>query len=62
MKPGSKAKLKQPVVAGTIVDTEYDKEANCLRHCLEWVDDSNGDGVPETHRRWFLETDLEEVQ
>jgi len=58
---GKKARLRQPVISGVIVDTEYDKEHRCLKHCLEWKDDCNGDGVPDVHRRWFLETELEEM-
>lgn len=56
MKPGSKAKLRQPTIEGRVVDTEYDKEHNCLRHCLEWQDAEG-----ETQQRWFLETELEET-
>jgi len=62
LEEGKRARLKQPIVAGVIVDVQYNKEKRCLEHCLEWTDDSNNDGMPETHRRWFLESELEEVK
>lgn len=56
MKIGDSAKLIQPVVSGQIIDTEYDKENLCLRHCLEWADASGN-----TSQRWFIESELEAV-
>jgi len=61
LEEGKKARLKQLTVEGKIVDVQYNKEKRCLEHCLEWVTDVNNDGVSETHRRWFLESELEEV-
>lgn len=56
METGDNAKLIQPVIQGKIVDTEYDKDAKCLRHLLQYTD---ADG--ETQTRWFLESELEAV-
>lgn len=56
MKTGQQAKLIQPTVIGEIVDTEYDKENECLKHLLEYVD---ADG--EVQHRWFNESELEGV-
>ena len=61
LEEGKKARLVQPTVEGKIIDVQYNKEKRCLEHCLEWTTDINGDGVPEVHRRWFLEAELEEV-
>jgi len=56
MEIGQTAKLKQPVIKGVIVDTEYDKEAKELKHLVE-LKDANGDPMP----RWFLESELEKA-
>jgi hypothetical protein len=56
MKPGDTAVINPKIISGTIIDTEYDKDKNELRHLLEYV---NADG--EVHRRWFLESELKEV-
>jgi len=61
LEEGKRARLKQPTVEGVVVDVQYNKKERCLEHCLEWTTDVNNDGVVETHRRWFLESDLEEV-
>ncbi len=54
-KKGDGVRLKQPVVQGSVLDTRYNKDAECLEHLLEYKDKKSG----ETHQRWFLETDLE---
>lgn len=51
---GQQAKLVQPVVAGEVIDTRFNKEAGKLEHLLSFV---GADG--EVNQRWFLETDLE---
>lgn len=56
MEIGHTVQLKQPVIAGPIVDTRYNKDARCLEHLVEYTDAGG-----ETHSRWFLETDLREV-
>ena len=61
LEEGKRARLKQPLVEGVVVDVQYNKQERCLEHCLEWTTDVNNDGVPEIHRRWFLEDELEEV-
>ena len=54
MKTGDKAKLAHPVIQGLIIDTEYDKEKEQLRHLLEYP---NSEG--EIIQRWFSEGELE---
>ena len=61
LEEGKRARLKQPTVEGVVVDVQYNKQERCLEHCLEWTTDINNDGVLETHHRWFLESELEEV-
>lgn len=56
MEIGTQVKLIQPVIQGSIVDTEYNKDVKALQHKLEWL---NADG--ETESRWFLESELEIV-
>ena len=56
MEIGNMARLVQPLVQGTITDTQYNKDAKQLSHLLEWVD---GNGA--TQHRWFLESELEAV-
>jgi hypothetical protein len=53
---GKVARVVTPIVQGAVIDTEYDKDAKCLRHLLEYED-----GAGETQQRWFVEADLEEV-
>lgn len=53
---GKQARMIQPVVAGEIIDTEYDKDAKELRHLLRYED---ADGEEQT--RWFRESQLQEV-
>ena len=55
MKTGDKAKLAQPVIQGFIIDTEYDKEKEQLRHLLEYTNSEN-----EVTQRWFAEDELED--
>ena len=56
MKTGDKAKIVQPVIEGSIIDTEYDKEKEQLKHLLEY-EDVNG----ELTQRWCTEDELEQV-
>ena len=56
MEIGNTVRLVQPVIQGSIIDTEYDKDAKQLRHLVEWSDVA-GDG----QRRWFTEAELEIV-
>lgn len=53
---GQNAKLKQPVIEGQIIDTQYNKDAKELEHLLIWTD---ADG--EDQQRWFSESQLEIV-
>lgn len=53
---GQQAKLIQPVVAGDVVDTRFNREAGQLEHLLNFPD---ADG--EIHQRWFLASDLKAV-
>lgn len=57
MKTGDKAKLVQPVIQGLIIDTEYDKDKEQLKHLLEY---KNLDG--DVTQRWFAEDELEGVK
>ena len=54
MKTGDEARLIQPTIQGFIIDTEYDKEKEQLRHLLEYP---NSEG--EIIQRWFSEGELE---
>lgn len=45
-----------PVITGEVVDTEYDKDAKCLKHLVEY-EDAEG----ETQQRWFTEAEIEEA-
>lgn len=56
MEIGNQVRLVQPVVAGEIVDTEYDKESKQLRHLVRWTD-----GQGDEQSRWFTEGQLEVV-
>lgn len=56
MEIGNQVRLIQPVIQGSIIDTEYDKDAKSLIHLVEWSD-ASGDG----QRRWFKENELEQV-
>lgn len=51
---GAPVRLVQPVIAGTVTDTEYDKDAEELKHLVEYV---GADG--EKHTRWFTASQLE---
>lgn len=53
---GVTVRQKVPVISGEVVDTEYDKDAKCLKHLVEYED---ADG--ETQTRWFTEAEIEEV-
>lgn len=55
MKTGDKVKVIQPVIEGPITDTQYNKDAQCLEHLIVW------DFEGETHQRWFLENQLQQV-
>lgn len=52
---GKTARLRQPVIQGEIVDTQYNKDSKGLEHKVQWTAEG------ETHERWFVEADLEEV-
>lgn len=54
---GVTVRQKAPVITGVIVDTEYDKDAKCLKHLVEY-EDAEG----ETQQRWFTEDQLEEAE
>lgn len=51
---GSPVRLIQPVVSGEVADTEFDKDANELKHLVTYTSE---DG--ETHSRWFPASQLE---
>lgn len=53
---GQQARLKQPVVQGEVVDTNFNKTASELEHLISYTD---ADG--ELQQRWFLESQLETV-
>lgn len=57
MKNGDTAKLTQPTIQGTVAETRWNNEKDCKEHRLEWSD-SEGNA----HDRWFLESELEQVQ
>ena len=56
MKTGDKAKIVHPVIEGVIIDTEYDKEKEQLKHLLEY-EDVNG----EITQRWFADEEIQQV-
>lgn len=56
MKVGTTARLVQPVVQGEIVARRINP-ADQIEYQLWWTD-----AAGEQHLRWFLETQLEEVQ
>lgn len=51
---GQQAKLVQPVIAGEVVDTRFNKEEGQLEHLLSYQE---ADGTPQ--QRWFLDEKLE---
>lgn len=53
---GQQAKLVQPVVAGEVIDTRFNKDKNELEHLLNFPDASG-----ETQQRWFLASELEAI-
>lgn len=53
---GQQAKLVQPVVAGEVVDTRFNKDHNQLEHLLNFT---GADG--ELQQRWFLASELEAI-
>ena len=57
MEIGQKARLIQPIIQGEIIDTEYDKDAKCLRHLVAYKD-----ATGLKHQRWFWESQLEVVK
>lgn len=58
MKTGDKAKQIIPVIKGEIIKTEYDEEAQQIKHQLEYEGiDENGD--KHTLTRWFKADELE---
>lgn len=56
MEVGNQVRLIQPIIQGSIIDTEYNKEDKCLVHLVEW-----SDAAGEGQRRWFKEAELEVV-
>lgn len=54
MKMNDSVRLIQPVITGVILDTEYDKSTEQLRHLVEYT---TIDG--EKNQRWFQESELE---
>lgn len=54
MEVGNQVRVIQPIIQGSIIDTEYSKDDKCLIHLVEWSDGS-GEGL----RRWFKESELE---
>lgn len=54
MEIGNTVKLKQPVIQGEIIDTEYNKDSKELHHLVSY-NDANG----AQQQRWFSESDLE---
>lgn len=56
MKNGDTAKLMQPTIQGTVAETRWNNEKDCKEHRLEWADAEGN-----SHDRWFLEAELEEV-
>lgn len=51
---GQQVRLKQPAIAGPILDTRFNKDAKELEHLVEYVDPAG-----EPHQRWFLDSQLE---
>ena len=51
---GTQARLKQPVIQGEVLDTNFNKSAGELEHLVSFVD-VNG----EAQERWFLASQLE---
>lgn len=56
LKPGDTVRQVAPVITGEIIDTEYDKDAQELRHLVRWKDASG-----DFHSRWFVEPEIEKV-
>lgn len=53
---GQQAKLVQPQVAGEVVDTRFNKDAQQLEHLLNFTDAEG-----EVQQRWFLASELEAI-
>lgn len=53
-KLNSKVKVITPIIQGKVVKTEYNEEAELLKHLVEFTD-----GEGETHQRWYNENELE---
>jgi len=57
MKLGTQVRLVQPVIQGSVADVQWNKEVESLEALVNYT---GADGQP--HSRWFLVTQLEEVQ
>lgn len=56
MKIGQSAKVIQPVIAGPIAQKRLNVEKDELEYLIVYTG-----AAGETHHRWFLESELEEV-
>lgn len=56
MESGSKVKQIVPVIEGTILDTQWNKQAKQPEHLVEYT---NPDGASSS--RWFIESELLET-
>lgn len=54
IKKGGTVRLIQPVIKGVVLKTEYDEDAEQLKHLVEY-EDAGG----ETQQRWFTAESLE---
>ena len=50
---GTRARLVQPTIEGTVTDVRYNKDAKELEYLLSYMDAEGDD-----HERWFNETQL----
>ncbi len=53
MKVGSLVEVNTFVIKGKVVDTEYNKEEECLQHLVEYKDQAG-----DTQNVWFKEEQL----
>lgn len=53
-KLGNSVKVITPVITGKVIKTEYNEEAECIKHLVEFTGE---DG--EAHTRWYNEDELE---
>lgn len=50
---GTRARLVQPTIEGTVADVRYNKDAKELEYLLSYKDSAG-----EDHERWFNESQL----